>query len=152
MADERIDIAIEKDDDGIYDIRIGPDGDFVTTAGFNTSILMSLFCERRASEDDVPDAAKRRGWVGNETDSVPGFEIGSELWLNEQTRNNTKTKNAQVDAAKESLQWLGDDEYLNDLQVSGILRSEGVELEVRLVRKTGKIDKLYFKLWENTGF
>lgn len=151
MTDDRIDIALAKGDDGIYDEVIGADGDFVSDESFNTAIILSLYPERRADEDTIPIAAKRRGWVGNETNEDNTYELGSLQWLNEQARTNSDTKNASVGYVKEALAWLVPN-YLNDIKVSGFLRSEGVELEIVLVRKNKKIDKLYFKLWENTGF
>ncbi|MCK5018516.1 MAG: phage GP46 family protein [Candidatus Peribacteraceae bacterium] len=144
------DIALIKGDDGIYDMEIGDDGDFVPVYGFDTSIIISLFVDKMANGEEVVEALQRRGWIGNESNDVPGFEIGSKLWLTYQARNNAETRNQVVDAAKSSLLWLVDDGYLTDLNVTGALKPEGIELQIIFVRKSGKIDKLYFKLWENT--
>ncbi len=50
---------------GFYDIDIDSSGDIDKTDGFDTAILMSFFCERRADESEVTVAELRRGWVGN---------------------------------------------------------------------------------------
>ena len=49
----KVDIALLEDDDGIYDVSIGDDGDFVPCYGFDTSITMSMFTEARADKGDV---------------------------------------------------------------------------------------------------
>ena len=144
------DIALIKGDDGIYDMEIGDDGDFVPVYGFDTSIIISLFADQMANGEEVVESLQRRGWIGNESSDVPGFEIGSKLWLTYQSRNNEDTRNQVVDAAKSSLLWLVEDGYLTDLNVTGSLKPGGIELQIIFVRKSGKIDKLYFKLWENT--
>lgn len=147
-----IDIALVKGDDGIYDMQIDTDGDFLTVDNFNTSIQIALGCEKRATEDEEPIAAKRRGWIGNETNDEAGFEIGSKNWQFYQSRNNTDTKNALRDSSKDSLIWLVTDKYLNNLRVAAMLETEGVSVEINLVRESGKIDKLYYELWEESGF
>jgi phage gp46-like protein len=147
----QVDVKLTKGTDDVYDLTIGPDGDFVSCYGFDTAIIISLWCEKKATEDEVPDALKRRGWIGNENSIVPGFEIGSKLWLHyTQGRNNSDTRNAIVDAANDALSWLVPT-YLNGIEVTGMLSTEGVTLEIQAIRKSGKIDKLYFRIWEATG-
>jgi len=152
MIDERVDIDIVENEDGIFDEYIGDDGDFGTTNGFNTSIKMSTYCEKRADQSEVADASKRRGWIGNESAEEPGFEIGSKNWLYFQARNTLDTRNALRDSQKDALQWLKKDKHLDNVIVKAFLRSEGVELDIDLIRKSKKIDKHNFKLWEQTGF
>lgn len=148
--DVKVDIALIKGDDGIYDAVIGDDGDFVPVYGFQTSILMDVLCEARADAGEIAIEAKRRGWIGNETPAVPGFEIGSKLWLQYQARQDTITKNAAVDAVEEALQWYVP-RFATDIQVEGLNTAKGLQIAVTVVRKSGKIDKLYFRLWELTG-
>jgi len=49
----------------LYDINIDAQGDIETADFFDTSILYSLFGERRANKDEIVDASLRRGWIGN---------------------------------------------------------------------------------------
>ena len=149
-TDVKVDIALIKGNDGIYDFEIGDDGDFVPVYGFETSIIMSLLCERRAEDYEQQIELRRRGWIGDENASVPGFEIGSKLWLQYQARQTNETRNAVVDAARDALAWLVPT-YLNDIQITGKLESSGISLTITAVRKSGKLDKLYFRLWELTG-
>lgn len=149
---EKIDVDIVDSGNGYFDIAIGDDGDLLSTSGFNTTIKNSLAEERRASGDIVTDVLKRRGYIGNESSDDPNYERGSLLWMLEQSRANTATKNSAVNFAKQSLQHLVDDGYLSKIDVSGFIRTEGIELEILLTRKDDRIEKIFYKLWENTGF
>ena len=50
----------------LYDINIDTQGDIETADFFDTSILYSLFGERRANTDEIVDARSRRGWIGSQ--------------------------------------------------------------------------------------
>lgn len=149
-TDVKVDLAIAKDDDGVYDWAIGDDGDFVPTYGFDSSLLNSALNERRASVDEQPNAQRRRGWAGNETSDEPGFEEGSKLWKFYQSRANTQTKNGAADALRDGLAWLSPD-FAAGTTITGKLTPSGLELEATTIRKDGKVDKVYLRLWELTG-
>jgi len=103
----------------LYDINLDAQGDIETADFFDTSILYSIFGERRANKDEVLDARFRRGWIGSEGKD---FENGSKLWLFEQSRI-TATNLARIaDEVKKSLQWLVDDGFAVSL-VLGLVRS-----------------------------
>lgn len=152
MTNEKIDIAINEDDEGVMDISFGPDGDFTPEYGFSSTIKTSLYEERRADPSSQPIESKRRGCIVNESSDDNTYERGSLLWVISQARANSTTRNQAVDYAKQALSHLVEDGYLENIKVTGFLRAEGIELEVILIRKNKQIDKLYFKLWENTGF
>jgi phage gp46-like protein len=135
----------------LYDINIDADGDIETADFFDTSILYSLFGERRANENEVLDASRRRGWIGNENKD---FENGSKLWLFEQARI-TATNLARIaDEAKKSLQWLVDDGFAVSLQVAEVtvdtkLNKLILVLDIR--RSFDVVERKFFELWDNTG-
>jgi len=134
---------------GVYDMQIGSDGDIMTDDFFDTSILVSLFAERRASPSEVPESHRRRGWIGNE--STPEFEIGSKLWLFEQARITRTILNGVNKAALESLQWLIDDGYALDLSANTTLNNGSVALDVKIERHNSKVEHRFHSLWQNTG-
>lgn len=146
----KVDIALIEDENGVYDVRIGDDGDFVPIYGFDTAIIMSLLSEARADTGDVNQTEQRRGWIGNETPTIPGLEVGSKLWLECQSRRTLQTKNAVVDHAKRCFDWLVPD-YLDAVDVTGNLSVDGISITVIPTYKSGKTDKLLFELWNNTG-
>ena len=152
MAD--IDIAIDKNDEGIFDIAI-ESGDFKKVGGFDTQLKMSLFAERRADSSEQPVAELRRGWWGNLVGVIQGFENGSKLWLLEQARLTQDTLNKAVDYARECLQWMVEDGHLINITVEGeflTIPQQGIRLTIVLIRDNGITETKYFDLWENTGF
>lgn len=144
------DAVLNKNVSGIYDLSLDESGDIDTEDFFNTSILMSIFCERRALPSEMPTSHYRRGWIGNE--STPDFEIGSKLWLFEQSRLTRATLNGINSVVKEGLKWLLDDKIAISIDVSSSLgENNSVAIEVLITRPNSKVEKRYFELWENTG-
>lgn len=147
----KIDIDISKNSAGLFDIDIADDGDLVTTEGFDTALKMSIFCERRASPDEVQVSRFRRGWIGNLLADVVNFEIGSKLWLFDQARLNADTINGVNDSIKDGLLWLIEDDYLDDITVSSTNTREVITVEVNLFRNGSRVDQQFFDAWRATG-
>lgn len=93
-------------------------GDWMVTAGdlvadpggLRSAVLLSLFTDRRASDDDVAPAGSsqdRRGWWG---DTYEGYPIGSRLWqLNRRFKSgDAGLLTEATDICTEALQWLVD--------------------------------------------
>ena len=134
---------------GLYDMQLGADGDILTEDFFDTALLMSIFCERRANSSEVVESHRRRGWIGNE--STPGFEIGSKLWLYEQARINRDTLNGIETVTRIGLQWFVDDNIAINITISTGLSNGSVVLQIDITRSGSKVDRRYFTLWDNTG-
>lgn len=137
-----------------FDININGDGDIETDDFFDTSILYSLFGERRANEDEVTEARLRRGWIGNEGKD---FENGSKLWLFQQARL-TRTNLSRIeDEARKALQWLVDDGFaiaIEDVIAApgvGLGGGGGVQLIINIRRTRDIVEPRLFNLWQNTG-
>lgn len=135
--------------DGIYDFQIDADGDIKTTDFFDTAILMSLWCERRANSSDMPINNTRRGWIGNE--SFENFENGSKLWLYEQARITRDTLNGIETAVSNGLQWFIDEGIATNIEVSTELQNSKILLLVIIERPNSNVDRRYYELWNNTG-
>lgn len=134
----------------VYDFSLDSEGDILTEDSLDTNLKMSLYCDRRASDTEVLHPERRRGWIGNE--STEGFEIGSKLWLFKQERLTRSTINTMKTIVKDALQWLIDDELAKDLSVDIIIDSvTSVSVKITITRFNGKIDNIYYPLWENTG-
>lgn len=96
-----------------YD-NISQAGDFVVTKGdlatdrdLETAVLISLFTDRRASDDDVvPDGTDdRRGcWM----DALSEIPLGSRIWLLNREKIIPSTVAALKEYIEEALQWLLD--------------------------------------------
>lgn len=146
-----IDLEITELDSGIYDLIIGPDGDLQGKDSFDTAILISVFCERRADESEVPLNSNRRGWWGNTLSSVPGFEIGSKIWLLYQSRLTNVQLNLCKTYLSNALQWLVDDGYSQVISVDGTIVSSAINvtIDINVLRDNVKTPSL--NLWINTG-
>ena len=135
----------------MYTFKLDADGDIETADFFDTSILYSIFGERRANEDEISDASRRRGWIGNEGKD---FENGSKLWLFEQARATVSNFNRIEDEIKKSLQWLVDDGHavaIEGVSVTNDTTKGRLVLELNIRRSRDKIDRRLFDLWDNTG-
>jgi phage gp46-like protein len=131
-----------------YDFAIDENGDIETEDFFDTSLLYSIFGERRASSDEVVDPRLRRGWIGNAED----FENGSKIWLFSQSRLTRDTLNRIEDEAQKALQWLVDDGFAVSIdQVTATLSKGRVNLDITIRRSRDRIVRRFFVLWENTG-
>jgi phage gp46-like protein len=131
-----------------YDFSIDQNGDIETDDFFDTSLLYSIFGERRASSDEVADPRLRRGWIGNSDD----FENGSKIWLFSQSRLTRDTLNRIEDEAQKALQWLVDDGFAVSIdQVTATLSKGRINLDITIRRSRDRIVRRFFVLWENTG-
>lgn len=150
MAD-KIDIAVFQDKFGLFDIRIGPDGDFVATRGFDTTVAISLFSKRRATAVEVPDTTRREGYWGNIVSLILEFENGSKLWLLQQSRLTTETANEAKDFINKALAWLVENGWAVSIETDTEIASGILLVNITLFRPSGQVEKVGFELWNNTG-
>jgi len=135
------DILLEKNSSGYYDINFTDEGDFVTTEGFETAILMSLLGEKRANESEVVEPQFRRGDWSNELNDVPDYEVGSKLWLLYVARANTESMNSGIDSIKDGLQWMIDDNLIKDANAEGTISYRGITFKALVTQENNKVDK-----------
>lgn len=132
-----------------YDLQLDQNGDIKTADFFDTSLLYSIFGERRAAADEIVEPRYRRGWIGN---VGTGFENGSKIWLFSQARVTRGNLNRLQDEARKSLQWLVDDGLAVSIgDVIATLSGGRVLLDITINRSRDKIERRLFTLWENTG-
>jgi phage gp46-like protein len=113
-----------------------------------TSIIISLFADRRAQPDDVlpnedpnhPGGGDRRGWWADwyspdmlarqqaipGTVSPPAQRIGSRLWLLARSKQLPKVVSAAQQYGQEALQWLVDSGIASSLTVTAAVVRPGV--------------------------
>lgn len=135
---------------GLYDIEIS-NGDFQKVQNFDTTIQMSLLAERRADPSEIATPELRRGWFGNEVLDIPNFEIGSKLWLLKQARRTRTTLNLAINYAKEALNWLVEDNLIENFEVDGSFQgTTGIILTIQLQITPDQIETRFLELWQNT--
>lgn len=122
-------------------------GDLQMDAGLQTAVIVSLFCDARASDTDTLPHGQtdKRGFWGDDANN----RVGSKLWLlgREKVLPAVAEKAAQY--ARDALQWLVDDGIAGGVEVTGELqRPEGLLLSVKIYRGTNR-DFDY--LWAGVG-
>ena len=150
---QKIDIRLTQDSQNIFDINFDSTGDFDMVEGFDTSLQVSIFAERRAAESEVPDAIRRRGWIGNTLSDIPDFEIGSKIWLYEQAKLTNDTLNGVLDAATTATQWLIDDGFATNITATivGDSPASSISLKMTIFADSSQVEERFFTLWQQTG-
>jgi len=143
------DVLLKIQSDGSYDIEV-EDGRLKEAGGFETAIPISLFTDTRAPSSRVPDARRRRGWIGNLPSADTGRELGSLLWLLDQARVVNDTLNEARDFAQGGLDWLLEDGALSEVRVAvDRLSTREIAIFVTLVRPDNSVAE-YSTLWRRT--
>ena len=126
-------------------------GDLAKDDGLKTAVIISLFTDRRADDDDViPDGTDdRRGWWGD-IGAIDGDRIGSKLWLLSRSKQLTGVARQAEGYITDALAWLVDDGVARSVSAACEWVSMGVlAAAVTLTRPDGT--PLTFKfanLWE----
>ncbi len=138
------DIAIVLTDEDNFDLAI-ENGDFAKDLSLKTNILMSIFSEARASDEQITGRKDKKGWLGDLNSMIP---IGSLLWLQSQSRLDQLTLNNIITETRKALQWLIDKGYASKIFITGdIVPKRGFDINVKLTTSTGKDEDYGFKLW-----
>lgn len=111
-----------------YDIDM-QNGDCKKVDGLNTSIIISVLSNQRASQIEVQESYYRGGWWGN---LFSEYENGSKIWLLYQSSINNSTKNLLNEYITKCLNWLVLDGYISKLDIS----IEKVENDFKFTVKT----------------
>jgi len=123
-------------------------------AGLNTAVIMSLFTDRRASDDDVlPSSSddKRGSWMDSFPD-VEGDKIGSRLWLLDRAKLTQDTVDKVKYYCEEALAWLVQDGIAKAVNVvTEVVRKHPLGIiaaTIDIVRPDGNIERYKFAdLW-----
>lgn len=114
--------------------------DLESDDGLETAVVLSLFTDRRAREDDVlPDPnSDRRGWWADAYPDIEQDQIGSRLWLLYREKQLPVVLQRAREYARESLQWLIDDGVARAVDVSAEVVRTGVLGLGVVIHRTGK--------------
>jgi len=109
--------------------------------GLESSVLVSLFTDRRASEEQIrlgEDRSDLRGWWGDFNADVEGDQTGSLLWLLRREKQTRETLARARQYAEQALQWLVDDRVATAVRVSTEYGGMGVMMiGIDIDRPTG---------------
>lgn len=97
------------------------DSDLASERGLMTAVVLSLFTDRRAEDDDKPpsgDARDRRGWWADQFADVEGDLFGSRLWLLARSKRTKETVLRAKEYANEALAWMLEDRVVSGIDVT----------------------------------
>jgi phage gp46-like protein len=143
------DILIRANSDGLYDLVV--DGNlFASAGGFETAIPVSLFTDARAPAALVAEPQNRRGWIGNLMTAQTMRQLGSILWVLDQTRITQETMNIARLAAQDAFQWMIDDGVALAVLVDVVRASQsGIIVHIQIT-DTSNVVSRYQTLWRAT--
>ncbi|SHJ69368.1 Mu-like prophage protein gp46 [Roseomonas rosea] len=101
------------------DWQFTANGELLTAPALETAVMISLFTDARAADDDKLPAGStdRRGWWGNTVDQQP---IGSRLWLLRRAKREPETLRRARRYIEEALAWLVEDEVAARVEVEPV--------------------------------
>lgn len=147
------DLEFARTADGFYDLVIDTEtSDMAVTDGFESAIMVSVFSDRRANEDEVADPIKRRGWIGDLVSDVPDDRHGSGLWLYEQRRLDPRTVVGLRLEAEASLRWMIQEGLVKSVSASVAAHPDkrSTNLTIAIVETDGGQSKRAFVIAEKT--
>ncbi len=115
-----------------FDLALDGAGDLSHEGGLRTAVLVSLFSDRRAADDDaIPDGTGyRRGWWADAYNDRPA---GSRLWLLAREKQLPDVLARAKGYAEEALEWLREDGVATAVEVGAEWVARGVmALRVRI--------------------
>jgi phage gp46-like protein len=137
------DIKIIYDKDGYFDIDI-KNGDIQTDEDIETAVLISLFCDRRANDDEI-DVLDKRGWYGDLYSIQQNDKTGSKLWLLKREKLTALTIARIRNYSNEALAHLVEDKRVKDIDVNvEKLATEAVLLTVKVTLFTNEIKQYQY--------
>ncbi|WP_256813820.1 MULTISPECIES: phage GP46 family protein [unclassified Serratia (in: enterobacteria)] len=123
-------------------------GDLVSGDDLQTAIIISLFTDRVARDDDDIDGDDRRGWWG---DADEENDIGSRLWLLRRQKLTQAVAQKAEDYSREALQWLVTDGVVSSFSVATqIVYPRRLNMVIRYQRpgNSNDTDMRFFWVWE----
>ena len=134
--------------DDCYDMKIAENGDLESITGLQSSLIMSLLTNQRATADEVYDPIRREGTLADLLFS--NFRHGSKLWLLGQVRNDFNARNIAITNTQNALEWLIDDSLAKQVDVEGDVTLSGITLVILVTYFNNVRDNWAFNLWNNT--
>jgi phage gp46-like protein len=143
------DIIFKRDEDGLLDLS-EENNDFASTDGVGTSIVISLYTDKRTESGTIQDSFKRGGFSGNIIDKDTGFQLGSELWVLNQSRITQDTLNKASDYAYNCLTWMIDLGIVDIIQTpTEQINEESIKINVILYKDNNVVGE-YYSIYKNT--
>jgi phage gp46-like protein len=145
----RVDVKLVFDSDTLEaDVEIEA-GDLRADNGLETAIILSLFCDARATDEELErlGADDPRGWWGDALSEL-GDEYGSRLWLLAREKETPETARRAKEYAERALAWFKEDGVAESVTVRSYWKERGVlALEIDMQRPNKLLERFAFA-WE----
>lgn len=103
--------------DNCFDLRIF-EGDLEADNGLETAVAISLFTDKRVTEDELPDLeTEKRGWWGDMFSEVDQDQIGSRIWTTSRSKVTQETLRRFEELCEEALEWMKEDGLADEIIV-----------------------------------
>lgn len=121
--------------------------------GLKTAIIISLFTDARARDDDpLPAPGDRRGWWGDAQPTIANDRIGSRLWLLNREKRLPSVVARASDYAREALAWLITDGVAATVDVEAeAIGEHTLAIGVAITRPDGPGRQRFDFVWERTA-
>lgn len=123
--------------------------DFLTDAGLETAVIVSLFTDRRVERSELPYGDNdQRGWWGDGYLKNPNDKIGSKLWLLQREKMTATTLQRAKNYAEQALQWMIDDRVAEKISVTvSPTRYDAIAIAIDIIRSRKTINLQYHLHW-----
>jgi phage gp46-like protein len=128
-------------------------GDLLREEGLTTAVLISLFTDARADEDDeIDDKNDKRGWWADAVEGIIPI-TGSKLWQYERSKTTQIVLVKIKKAIEDALQWMIDDNVAEKIDINlerfGIKGNDRLGLDLKIYQTDKNITALKFDdLWK----
>ncbi len=134
--------------DNCFDLKV-LDGDLASDDGLETAVAISLFTDKRVTDEELPFGHKtKKGWWGDMYPEIDLDKIGSRLWTLDPGKRTNDTLRRSEDFAKEGLKWMLEDGIANTINVNSEY-NENMHLiiNIEIIRPDG-LTSSFEVLWD----
>lgn len=133
----------------VWDVGL-ENGDLIGDGGLETAVVISLFTDKRVTEEQLPSfQTDRRGWWGDMIPVTEDDQIGSRLWTLGREKILNETLRLHEDYAEEALQWMIEDGVAQSISVEANYNEKFyLVLEITIIRPE-QTETLYNITWDN---
>src|SRR3990167_11218221 len=131
-----------------FDVEI-QESDLMPDEGLETAVAISLFSDRRVSDEQLPDfETDKRGYWGDAFPEVDKDKIGSRLWTMDRSKVLTETPRRSEELCKEALEWMKEDGIAGEITInSEYNESKHMTTEIQISRTEGEVIR-FEVLWD----
>ncbi len=141
------DFAMEQDNSSLFDMVIDEDNKVIKTVeGLETAVSFQLFVDQRVTKEDRSLARARQGWIGDLTTRNKGYQAGSLLHLQQQSRDTQEDNNETAEYAKDALNYFVSVGATKEVTA----RVLGNNIEGEIINDANEVGR-YSRLWRATN-